>query len=88
MKPLQFRLFAAMAAWAASNDTFVTATLDVYPVTGAEVKGVSVLVQDGKIATSARRSWRPKACAWFDAKGFLRCTGVMIDSGTNWGGGD
>ena len=40
-------LGCGFAAWAASNDTFLIRNADVYPVVGAEMKGVSLLVQDG-----------------------------------------
>jgi len=57
---------------------------DVYPVTGAEMKGVSVLVQDGKIADIGAKIVAPKGMRVVDAKG-LRVYPGMIDSGTELG---
>ena len=84
MKTLAIPIFCAMAAWAASNDTFVIRNADVYPVTGAEVKGGSVLVQDGKIADIGAKIVAPKGMRVVDAKG-LRVYPGMIDSGTELG---
>jgi imidazolonepropionase-like amidohydrolase len=84
MKSLAIPIFCAMAAWAASNDTFVIRNADVYPVTGAEMKGVSVLVQDGKIADIGAKIVAPKGMRVVDAKG-LRVYPGMIDSGTELG---
>src|SRR5271157_39427 len=84
MKPLAVLIGCAMAAWAASNDTFVIRNADVYPVTGAEMKGVSVLVQDGKIADIGAKIVAPKGMRVVDAKG-LRVYPGMIDSATELG---
>ena len=84
MKSLAILIGCAMAAWAASNDTFVIRNADVYPVTGAVMKGVSVLVQDGKIADIGPKIVAPKAMRVVDAKG-LRVYPGMIDSGTELG---
>jgi imidazolonepropionase-like amidohydrolase len=84
MKTLGVLMGCAVAAWAASNDTFVIRNADVYPVTGAEMKGVSVLVQDGKIADIGAKIVAPKGMRVVDAKG-LRVYPGMIDSGTELG---
>ena len=84
MKSLAILIGCAMAAWAASNDTFVIRNADVYPVTGAVMKGVSVLVQDGKIADVGPKIVAPKGMRVVDAKG-LRVYPGMIDSGTELG---
>jgi imidazolonepropionase-like amidohydrolase len=84
MKTLGVLIGCAMAAWAASNDTFVIRNADVYPVTGAEMKGVSVIVQDGKIADIGAKIVAPKGMRVVDAKG-LRVYPGMIDSGTELG---
>jgi imidazolonepropionase-like amidohydrolase len=84
MKFLAIPIVCAMAAWAASNDTFVIRNADVYPVTGAEMKGVSVLVQDGKIADIGAKIVAPKGMRVVDAKG-LRVYPGMIDSATELG---
>jgi imidazolonepropionase-like amidohydrolase len=75
--------FAAVAA-AASNNTFVIRNVDVYPVSGAELKGVSVLVQDGKIADIGAKIVPPKGMRVIEGKG-LRVYPGMIDSGTELG---
>lgn len=74
---------AAMAA-AASNDTFLIRDADVYPVTGAPQKGVSVLVKDGKIADIGAKLVAPKGIRIVEAKG-LRVYPGMIDSATQLG---
>ena len=84
MKSLAILMGCAVAAWSASNDTFVIRNADVYPVTGAEMKGVSVLVQDGKIADIGAKIVAPKGMRVVDAKG-LRVYPGMIDSGTELG---
>jgi imidazolonepropionase-like amidohydrolase len=75
--------FAGFAA-AAANDTFLIRNVDVYPVTAPEMKGVSVLVQDGKIAEIGAKIVAPKGMKIVDGKG-LRVYPGMIDSGTELG---
>src|SRR5437016_5055485 len=78
---------AALVAWpalAASNNTFLIRNVDVYPVTGAEMKGVSVLVQDGKIVDMGAKIVAPKGMRIVEGKG-LRVYPGMIDSGTEVG---
>ena len=79
-------IFAACAALAsaASNDTFLLRDADVYPVTSAPMKGVSVLVKDGKIAEIGPKIVAPKGMKVVEAKG-LRVYPGMIDSATNLG---
>ncbi|HKE29888.1 MAG TPA: amidohydrolase family protein [Bryobacteraceae bacterium] len=79
-------IFAACAvlAGAASNDTFLIRDADVYPVTSAPVKGVSVLVRDGKIAEIGPKLVAPKGIKVVEAKG-LRVYPGMIDSATQLG---
>jgi imidazolonepropionase-like amidohydrolase len=72
------------AAFAASDNTFLIRNADVYPVTGAEMKGVSVLVQDGKVADIGARLVAPKGMRVVEGKG-LRVYPGMIDSGTELG---
>ena len=76
MKSLGILIGCAIAAWAASNDTFVIRNADVYPVTGAEMKGVSVLIQDGKIADIGPKIVAPKGMRVVDAKGLRRCASL------------
>ena len=47
------------AAFAASDNTVLIRNADVYPVTSAEMKGVSVLIQDGKIAEHWDNATKP-----------------------------
>ncbi len=58
--------------------------MDVYPVTAKEMKGVSVLIQDGKIAEIAAKIVPPKGMKVVEGKG-LRVYPGMIDSATNLG---
>jgi imidazolonepropionase-like amidohydrolase len=83
------RIFAlvlgcALAAGAASNDSFLIRDADVYPVTGPELKGVSLLVLDGKIAGIGAKIAAPKGVRVIEGKG-LRVYPGMIDSATELG---
>jgi len=74
---------AALAA-AASNETILIHNADVYPVTGAPMKGVSVLIQDGKIADIGAKLVPGKGVRVVEAKG-LRVYPGMLDSATELG---
>jgi imidazolonepropionase-like amidohydrolase len=74
----------AAAAGAASNETILIHNADVYPVTGGPMKGVSVLIQDGKIADIGAKIAPPKGVRVVEAKG-LRVYPGMLDSGTELG---
>jgi imidazolonepropionase-like amidohydrolase len=76
--------FLPVWAAAASDNTFLIRNADVYPVSGAEMKGVSVLVQDGKVADIGVRVVAPKGMRVVEGKG-LRVYPGMIDSGTELG---
>jgi len=84
MKTLGLLLGCVLAAGAASNQTFLIRNADVYPVTGPALKGVSVLVQDGKIADIGAKVTAPKGVPVVEAKG-LRVYPGMIDSATELG---
>jgi imidazolonepropionase-like amidohydrolase len=84
MKKFGMLIACAVAACAAANDTFLIRNVDVYPVTGPEVKGVSVLVQDGKIADIGAKIVAPKGMKIVEGKG-LRLYPGMIDSNTELG---
>lgn len=84
MKRVVLFIGFAVVAVAASNDTFLLRNVDVYPVTGAEMKGVSVLVQDGKIADLGPKIVAPKGVRIVEGKG-MRVYPGMIDSGTELG---
>ncbi len=77
-------LGCSIAAFAGANDTFLIRNVDVYPVTAKEMKGVSVLIQDGKIAEISAKIAPPKGIRILEGKG-LRVYPGMIDSATNLG---
>ncbi len=77
-------LMAGSAFAADAVNTFVLRNADVFPVTGPEVKGVSILVQDGKIADIGSKIVAPKGVKVVDAKG-MRVYPGLIDSGTELG---
>jgi len=64
--------------------TIVIRNVDVYPVNGAEIKGVSVVLQDGKIAEIGAKIIPVKGARIIEGKG-LRVYPGMIDSGTELG---
>src|ERR1019366_6619358 len=69
---------------ALSAETIVIRNVDVYPVIGAEMKGVSVVLQDGKIAEIGARIIPAKGARIIEGKG-LRVYPGMIDSATELG---
>jgi imidazolonepropionase-like amidohydrolase len=84
MKRFGILLVLAGAAFAASNDTFFLRNVDVYPVSAKEMKGVSMLVQGGKIADIGPKLVAPKGIKVVEGKG-LRVYPGLIDSATNLG---
>jgi imidazolonepropionase-like amidohydrolase len=84
MKVLGLLIGCALAAGAASIDTFLIRGADVYAVTGPVMQGVSVLVRDGKIADIGAKLTAPKGIRIVEAKG-LRVYPGMIDSATELG---
>jgi imidazolonepropionase-like amidohydrolase len=84
MKLLGILIGCGLAAGAASNNSVLIRGADVYPVTSAPVKGVSILVLDGKIAEIGAKIVVPKGVRVVDGKG-LRVYPGMIDSGTELG---
>ncbi|HWC97423.1 MAG TPA: amidohydrolase family protein [Candidatus Sulfopaludibacter sp.] len=83
MKLIGMLLACALMACAA-GETILIRDADVYPVTGKEMKGMSVLIQDGKIAEIAAKILPPKGARIVEAKG-MRVYPGMIDSGTELG---
>jgi imidazolonepropionase-like amidohydrolase len=75
--------FAGIAL-AADNDTFLIRNADVYPVTSSVQRGVSVLVENGKISQVSAKIVAPKGIRVIDAKG-LRVYPGLIDSATQLG---
>jgi imidazolonepropionase-like amidohydrolase len=84
MKLIGILLTGALAALAGVNDTFLIRDADVYPVTAKEMKGVCVLVRDGKIAEIGPRIVAPKGMKVIEGKG-LRVYPGLIDSDTSLG---
>jgi imidazolonepropionase-like amidohydrolase len=84
VKLIGLLLAGALAAFAGADNTFFLRNADVYPVTAPEMKGVNVLVQDGKIAEIGAKLVPPKGVRVIEAKG-LRVYPGMIDSGTELG---
>jgi imidazolonepropionase-like amidohydrolase len=84
MKLLGILLGCALAAGAAGTEVILIRDADVYPVSGKEMKGVSLLIQDGKIVDIAPKIVPPKGARIVEAKG-LRVYPGMIDSGTELG---
>jgi imidazolonepropionase-like amidohydrolase len=82
MKLLGILLGCALAASAA--EVILIRDGDVYPVSGKVMKGVSLLIQDGKIANIAPRIVPPKGARIVEARG-LRIYPGMLDSGTELG---
>ena len=77
-------LLACVWMVAAAGETILIRDADVYPVSGKEMKGVSILIQDGKIAEIAAKIVPPKGARVVEAKG-MRVYPGMIDSGTELG---
>jgi imidazolonepropionase-like amidohydrolase len=84
MKRFGILLICAGAALAGSGDSFFLRNVDVYPVSAKEMKGVSLLVQDGKIADIGPKLVPPKGIRVVEGKG-LRVYPGLIDSATNLG---
>lgn len=84
MKAAGLLLACAVIALAGADDTFVIRNVDVYPVTSKPLQGVSLLVQDGKIADISAKLTIPKGMKVIEGKG-LRVYPGMIDSATNLG---
>jgi imidazolonepropionase-like amidohydrolase len=84
MKRFGMLVLWAGAALAASNDALFIRNVDVYPVTAKEMKGVSVLIEDGKIADIGPKLVPPKGIRIVEGKG-LRVYPGLIDSATNLG---
>jgi imidazolonepropionase-like amidohydrolase len=84
MKLVSTLFLSAFCAFSAQNDSFFIRNIDVYPVTGKEMTGVSVLIQDGRIADIGAKLVPPKGIRIVEGKG-LRVYPGLIDSATNLG---
>jgi imidazolonepropionase-like amidohydrolase len=83
MKLLGILIASAMAAFGA-GETILIQNADVYPINSAPVKGISLLIQDGKILDMGPKLVAPKGAMVLDVKG-LRVYPGMIDSATDLG---
>src|ERR1039457_4656381 len=83
MKVLGILMASAVAAFAA-GDVVLIQNADVYPVNSAPIKGISLLIQDGKILDMGVKLVAPKGAMVLDVKG-LRVYPGMIDSATDLG---
>jgi len=83
MKLLGILMASAVAAFAA-GETVLIQNADVYPVSSAPIKGISLLIQDGKIVDMGAKIVAPKGAMVLDVKG-LRVYPGMIDSATDLG---
>ena len=83
MKLLGILIASAAAAFAA-GETVLIQNADVYPVNSAPIKGISLLIQDGKILDMGTKIVAPKGAMVLDVKG-LRVYPGMIDSATELG---
>jgi len=78
-------LMASTAIWGAFGaETVVIRNADVYPVTAPAAKGVSLVIQEGKIAEIGAKVVSPKGAHVIEGKG-LRVYPGLIDSGTELG---
>jgi imidazolonepropionase-like amidohydrolase len=77
-------LMACAAAALAAGETIVIQNADIYPITGAPMKGASLVIQDGKIVDIAAKVVPPKGATVLDVKG-LRVYPGWIDSATQLG---
>ncbi len=68
----------------AADDTLLIRNVDVYPITSAPQKGVSLLIQDGKVAEIGVKIVPAKGVKVLEGKG-LRVYPGMIDSATELG---
>jgi imidazolonepropionase-like amidohydrolase len=71
-------------ALALPAETIVIRNVDVYSVSAPEMKGASVVLQDGRISEIGARILPPKGARIIEGKG-LRVYPGMIDSGTELG---
>ncbi len=82
MRFLGILLGCSLAAFA--GETILIRDADVYPVNAKEMKAVSILIQDGRIADIGPKLVAPKGARIVEAKG-LRVYPGLIDSGTELG---
>ncbi len=80
----RFAVLMLCAAPVFAAEAVLIHNIDVYPVTSAPIKGVSVLIQDGKIADIGGKIVPTKGMRVIEGKG-LRVYPGMVDSGTELG---
>jgi imidazolonepropionase-like amidohydrolase len=83
MRILGLLMAFAMAAFGAGEVVLIQ-NADIYPMTGAPIKGGSLLIQDGKILDIGAKITAPKGATVLEGKG-LRVYPGWIDSGTQLG---
>jgi len=83
MKILGLLMACTMAAFAA-GETVLIQNADIYPISGAPLKGGSLLIQDGKIIDIGAKITAPKGATVLEGKG-LRVYPGWIDSATELG---
>ena len=83
MKILGLLMACTMAAFAA-GETVLIQNADIYPMSGAPLKGGSLLIQDGKIIDIGAKITAPKGATVLEGKG-LRVYPGWIDSATQLG---
>ena len=81
---LAVALVAATTAWAAGEASFLLRGATVHTVSGADIAGGAVLVEDGKIVEVGAHVAAPKGVRVIDARGLHVYPG-MIDSATEMG---
>ena len=69
MKLLGLLMVSAMAAFAA-GEVILIQNADIYPMTGAPLKGGSLLIQDGKIVDIGAKLTTPKGATVLEGRAF------------------
>src|ERR1700683_3913177 len=77
MKLLGLLLTCAFAAVAA-GETILIQNADIYPMTGAMLKGGSILIQDGKILEIGAKIVAPKGATILEGKGLRVYPGWIV----------
>src|SRR5271165_6245643 len=83
MRLVGLLIVCALEAFAAGEAVLIQ-NADIYPMTGAPIKGGSLLIQDGKIVDIGAKIVAPKGATVLDGKG-LRVYPGWIDSATQLG---
>ena len=84
MKSAVFAIVAALCLTAGTEDSFLLRNVAIHPVTGPEIAGGMLLVQDGKIAELGAKLTVPKGVKIIEGKGLHVYPG-MINAATTVG---